>query len=51
MEHPKERDTYMIDKARNDRGVVSDATNTSLISDCEVLFAVRDILAGSATLN
>ena len=41
----------MMDKARNDRDAVSDATNVGLISDCEVLLAARDTLAGSATLN
>ena len=40
-----------MDKARNDRGAVSDATNAGLIADCEVLLAVRDTLAGRATLN
>ena len=41
----------MIDKARNDRGVVSDVTNAGLITDCEVLLAARDTLTGTATLN
>ena len=32
-------------------GAVPDATNTGLISDCETLLAVRDTLAGDATLD
>ena len=32
-------------------GAVDDATNTGLVSDCEVLLEVRDTLAGSANLN
>ena len=41
----------MIDKARNDRGAVSDVTDAGLVGDCEVLLAARDTLAGRATLN
>ena len=32
-------------------GAVDDATNTGLVSDCEVLLEVRDTLVGSANLN
>ena len=32
-------------------GAVADVTNAGLVSDCEALLAVRDTLAGSATLN
>ena len=32
-------------------GAVADALNTGLVDDCEALLAVRDTLAGSATLN
>ena len=32
-------------------GAISDSTNTGLVSDCDALLAVKDALAGTATLN
>ena len=32
-------------------GAVSDTTNLGLMSDCEMLLAARDTLAGAASLN
>ena len=48
--------TYTVAVARGPspcltRGAVSDSTNTGLVSDCDALLAVRDTLAGTASLN
>ncbi len=32
-------------------GAISDSTNTGLVSDCDALLAVKDTLAGTASLN
>ncbi len=48
--------TYTVTVARGTSpcvtaGAVSDSTNTGLVSDCDALLAVKDALAGTATLN
>ena len=48
--------TYTVTVARGPSpcvtgGAVSDSTNTGLVSDCDALLAVKDTLAGTASLN
>ena len=48
--------TYTVAVARGPSpcvtgGAVSDSTNTGLVSDCDALLAVKDTLAGTASLN